>query len=151
MSESSRPGVPGLVNWLFLFGALTSSVLVYAVLAFVFGGAGEPPESSRPLRMALWGVALVALFAAQRLMAPFRRALAESPGTPSPDPKAFFGKSVVALALAEGAAIAGLVLVFAGGSRSDFLFLGALALLVDFAIILPAGLGVFARSAEKGP
>ena len=65
--------------------------------------------------------------------------------------KAFFGRSIAALALAEAAAILGLVLVFVGGSRSDFLLLGMLALLVDFAIILPAGLAFFAEGKEIRP
>jgi len=151
MSEPSRPPASGLVNWLVLFGAMASSVLVYAVIAFVLGRPGEPPETTRPLRMALWGVALVALFAAQRLVAPFRRALAGGPAAAPRDARAFFGRSVAALALAEAAAILGLVLVFVGGGRSDFLLLGTLALLVDFAIILPAGLAFFAKGKGNRP
>ena len=146
-----RAAAPALVNWLVLFGAMASSVLVYGAVAFLFGPSGEPPEATRPLRMALWGVAVVALFVAQRLIAPFRKALAGGPGEAPPDAKAFFGRSVAALALAEAAAILGLVLVFVGGSRSDFLLLGMLALLVDFAIILPAGLAFFGMRTENRP
>ena len=149
MSEPPRP--PTLVSWLVLFGGMASSVLVYGAVVILFGRPGEPPETTRPLRMALWGVALVSLFAAQRLIAPFRKAFAGAPGAAAPDAKAFFGRSVSALALAEAAAIIGLVLAFVGGSRSDFLLLGMLALLVDFAIILPAGLAAFAKPAEKRP
>lgn len=143
-------GEPRL-SWLVLFGTMASTVLVYGVVAFLFGRPGEPPESTRPLRMALWGVALVALFAAQRLIAPFRTATAGEPASAGPGSRAFFTRSMAALALAEAAAIVGLVLVFVGGSRSDFLLLGMLALLVDFALILPAGLAVFAKHAEKRP
>ena len=57
------------LSWLVLFAAMASSLLVCGAVAFLFGRPGEPPESTRPLRMALWGVALVALFAAQRLIA----------------------------------------------------------------------------------
>lgn len=146
-----RPAAPALVNWLAIFGAMSASVLVYGGVAFVFGRSGEPPETARPLRMALWGAALVALFAAQRLIAPYRKALAGGPGMPRPDTRSFFGRSIVALALAEAAAILGLVLVFSGGSLSDFLLLGMLALLVDFAVILPAGLAFFARGSENRP
>ena len=151
MSEPFRPRASALVNWLVLFGAMASSVFVYGAVAFVFGPPGEPPETARLLRMALWGVALVALFAAQRLIAPFRKAPAGSPEAVAPDAKTFFGRSVAALALAEAAAILGLVLVFVGGSRSDFVLLGTLALLVDFAIILPAGLASFADRTENRP
>lgn len=151
MAQTPRPDARALVNWLALFGAMASSVLVYAAVAFFFARAGEPPETTRPLRMALWGVALVALFVAQRLISPFRKGLAGGPGAAAPDEKAFFGRSVAALALAEAAAILGLVLVFVGGSRSDFLLLGMLALLVDFAIILPAGLAFFAKGKENRP
>jgi hypothetical protein len=150
MSGPSRPHAPGLVTWLALFGAMTATVPVYAVVAFVFGRPGEPPESARPLRMAIWAVALLALFAAQRLIAPFRKALAGVPGLAVPDAKAFFGRSVAALALAEAAAVLGLVLVFVGGGRTDFLFLGTLALVVDFAIILPAGLAFFRQPFAPG-
>jgi hypothetical protein len=151
MNEPSRPPASGLVNWLVLFGAMASSVLVYGAVAFLFGPPGEPPETTRPLRMALWGIALVALFAAQRVIAPFRKAIAGDPQASPHDARVFFGRSVGALALAEAAAILGLVLVFVGGSRSDFLLLGMLALLVDFAIILPAGLAFFASRTENRP
>jgi hypothetical protein len=150
MDGQGTGGGDSRLSWLVLFGAMASSVLVYGAVAFVFGRPGEPPEATRPLRMALWGVALAALLVAQRLIVPFRKADAGDPAAP-PDAKAFFGRSVAALALAEAAAIVGLVLVFVGGSRSDFLLLGTLALLVDFAIILPAGLAVFTKRAESRP
>lgn len=149
MSDPPSPPA-GLVNWLALFGAMASSIAVYGAVAFLFGRPGEPPETARPLRMALWGLALVSLFAAQRLISPFRKAPASGPSE-APDARAFFPRSVGALALAEAAAILGLVLVFAGGSRSDFLLLGALALLVDFAIILPAGLAFFSNRTGNRP
>jgi len=148
--------------WLVLFGAMSATVLIYGAVAFTLGPPGEPPETARPLRMALWGVALVLLFAAQRIVVPFRKAAVGTtaagtaaaprlPERPGVDAMAFGRRSVVALALTEAASIVGLVLVFVGGSRSDFLLLGALTLLVNFAIILPAGLAFATTATENRP
>jgi len=107
--------------------------------------------------MALWGAALVLLFAAQRIVAPFRKSAAGTtaaprrPEPPGPGPTGFGRRSVVALALTDAASIIGLVLVFVGGSRSDFLLLGALTLLVNFAIILPAGLAFSTTAPQNRP
>ena len=142
--------------WIIIFGAMSATVLIYGAIAFTFGPPGEPPETARPLRMALWGAALVLLFAAQRIVAPFQKAAGttagpRSPEPPGPGPTGFGRRSVVALALTDAAAIIGLVLVFVGGSRSDFLLLGALTLLVNFAIILPAGLAFSTTSPQNRP
>jgi len=158
--------------WIALFGAMSATVLIYGAIAFTLGPPGEPPETARPVRMALWGVALVLLFAAQRIVAPFRKEAAgtaasgtaasgraaagplAAPRLPEPsgvDPMAFGRRSVLALALTEAASIVGLVLVFVGGGRSDFLLLGALTLLVNFAIILPAGLAFSTTATENRP
>ena len=143
--------------WIIIFGAMSATVLIYGAIAFTFGPPGEPPETARPLRMALWGAALVLLFAAQRIVAPFRKTAAGTaaalrlPEPPGPGPTGFGRRSVVALALTDAASIIGLVLVFVGGSRSDFLLLGALTLLVNFAIILPAGLAFSTTATENRP
>jgi len=143
--------------WIALFGAMSATVLIYGAIAFTLGPPGEPPETARPVRMALWGVALVLLFAAQRIVAPFRKEAAgplAAPRLSEPsgvDPMAFGRRSVLALALTEAASIVGLVLVFVGGGRSDFLLLGALTLLVNFAIILPAGLAFSTTATENRP
>ena len=142
-----RPApLPEKARWLVLVAGLTASIPLYSVVVFVLARA-EAPAAPAPfgLRLALYGAAfalvLLALVVAPRV--------GDDPATALPF-ETFLRRTLVSLAVAEGAAILGLVLFLLGRNLGDFLVLAGLALAVILLGIVPRGLRWF-RLREEPP
>ena len=131
--------VPEKVRWLVLVAGLTASIPLYAVVVFVLAG-GEGPAEPAPmaLRYALYGaafgLALLALVLAPRV---------GNDAASAPPFEALLKRTILSLAVAEAAAILGLVLFLLGRNLGDFLVLAGLALCVILLGIVPRGLKWF--------
>jgi hypothetical protein len=143
-----RPSpLPEKVRWLVLVAGLTASIPLYAVVAFVVA-AEDHPGGPAPmgLRFAFYGaslgLALLALVLAPRV---------GNDAAAAPPFATLLRRTILSLAVAEGAAILGLVLFLLGRDLGDFLVLGGLALAVILLGIVPRGLRWFRLREETTP
>jgi len=143
-----RPApLPEKARWLVLVAGLTASIPLYAVVVFVLSpGLGPGGPMPAGLRYALYGAAFALAFLS---LAVAPRVGADA-ATSTPFP-AFLRGTIVSLALAEAAAVAGLVLFLLGRNLADFLVLSGLALAVILLGIVPRGLRWFRLREEPAP
>ena len=136
--------IPEKARWLILVAGLTASIPLYSVVVFVVAST-EPTGPPAPfgVRLALYAsafvLALVALAVAPRV--------GDDPAKALPF-EAFLRRTLLSLAIAETAAILGLVLYFLGRNLGDFLVLAGLAFAVILLGIVPRGLRWFRLKAE---
>ena len=139
--------LPEKVRWLVLVAGLTASIPLYAVVVFVLA-AGERHGGPAPLglRYAFYGaslaLAMLALVLAPRV---------GNDAAAAPPFESLLKRTILSLAVAEAAAIVGLVLYFLGRDLGDFLVLGGLALAVILLGIVPRGLKWFRLREETTP
>ena len=140
-----QKALPEKARWLVLVAGLTASIPFYAVVALVLAQGPAPSAAAPPvLRYAFYGAAFGAALLALAL-APRVGADAAS----SPPFAAFLRRTLVSLAVAESAAILGLVLFLLGRNLGDFLVLAGLALAVILLGIVPRGLRWFRLREES--
>lgn len=140
--------LPDKVRWLILVAGLTASIPFYAVVVFFLLTSSEPGFEPAPtkLRVAFYGAAFLASWAAVRV-AP----RVGSDPEKAPPFQAFLRRTIFSLALAEVAAILGLVLFFLGRDLGDFLVLAGLAIAVIVLGIVPRGLRWFRVREQARP
>ncbi|MHB1044571.1 MAG: hypothetical protein ACYC4P_01040 [Thermoanaerobaculia bacterium] len=142
-----RPSpLPEKARWLVLVAGLTASIPLYAVVVFVLATTGAPGASAPiGLRYAVYGAAFGAALLALVLAPRVGTDAATSPAYPE-----FLRKTLVSLAVAEVAAILGVVLFVLGRNLGDFLVLAGLALAVNLLGIVPRGLRWFRLHEDAG-
>jgi F0F1-type ATP synthase membrane subunit c/vacuolar-type H+-ATPase subunit K len=143
MQQQSPAKANAKIQWLVVVLAMTSSIPVYALVAFLVSQGIEttPSELATVLRPVLY-LAAGTLVAVSLFVMP--RVAGGATNDALPSPESFRKRSFLALALAESSAVLGLVLFFVGRSWPDFLVLagiGALSILLN---VLPQGLRHFA-------
>lgn len=139
--------LPEKVRWLVLVAGLTASIPLYAVVVLVLA-AGDQHGGPAPLglRFALYGASL-----ALALLAVVLAPRVGNDAASAPPFESLLKRTILSLAVAEAAAIVGLVLYFLGRDLGDFLVLGGLALAVILLGIVPRGLKWFRLREETTP
>lgn len=128
-------------SWMVIVLAFALSTVFYAVVGSVFATSasrGPAPTFLPALRWALYVAGAVALGAGILF---FSRAVAAERLAPGD----FQVRTIVSLALCESAAVFGIVLVFLGGTLSDYLPPGIAVVAVIAAYVLPRGLDYWRR------
>ncbi len=138
------PRSPNRLRWLVVVAALSFSVVLYGVVVLFL--------SSQPASVpAVAGAAMIRVVLLALGLASLAGALALTPRAPDGAlpgrrlaPDAFFKRSLVALAIAESAAVYGLVAFLVGRRVVDFGVLAAGALALMLLHVLPQGLRYWA-------
>lgn len=145
-------------SWLAMWAAFSAAPVVYLVVALQIVGSVPASPALPMLRLLLALLALPVLGAGIVMMQRAGRARTDaplvgllSPGEAVAEPRAFQAAFVIATALVESVAIYGFLLIFLGGTVTDYLPFGGAALLVLLAVGLPAGLRYWSERAGSAP
>lgn len=139
---------PTRLHWLVLASSMAAACVVYgAVIASIFSGGMAPAPAEAPVPRPLFWTAATALLAASmvwthvRLRGPIRRASRALPPGELMGPAEFQLRSIVSLALAESACLAGFVqTILFRTSLADYVPFAVAAVLVIVLDAIPAGL-----------
>ncbi len=145
-----NPTPPARRTWLIIFAALSATVFVYGLLAYLIEHNPQSHRTVNPASVATMRPLLILLalgmLGASVAWLRFRvdgkigedgRELLLTPGQ-------FQTDSIVSLALSEACTIYGLLLFFLGAPLREYALFGLGTLLVNFAFILPRGLAFWA-------
>lgn len=150
---SSSPATPksDALTYFTIFGSITFSAFLYTALAFFMETTRSrtrltaTPAPMPGINLGIGAVALLSLLAASAFMVLQTRGRIDGAAMPDTNPSRlshsdFQTVSIIALALAEVCAIAGLVLFFLGGPAIGILPYVGGTLAVNFLVILPIAL-----------
>lgn len=141
-------------TWFILLLAFVMSVIAYGLAAYFIGqNRAAPPQANlETLRSGMTALACAGVVASVillRVKTRFLYAMPSTPGAVPPSPAEFQQATILALALAEASAIAGLALFLLGAPMNEFLGFAGVTLAVDLLFILPRGL-LYWTIYEKG-
>ncbi len=138
------PAALDKTKWLLVTASMAASIPLYVAVAFFVGSQGLPPSDGGPgpaLRIIFYVVAFGLLSSAFVVMPSVK-----GPGEAAllPTRQQFLAKSLLSTALAEAAAIMGLVLFFLERKIVDIALLSGCALFLIALHVIPNGLSYWA-------